>query len=404
MRNRAQQPGIGNHSAAQIDPLLPASNDGNGLAVLTKELLTLVSGTSQELHLEQEQTLCRIRCRINGTLTESKYPSGSLLVEILSELQIEFDKPFSRRKVRIRVAAEIHTLELRFCETAYGQSLSLVPCEIRVPGTLDQTNMLPYDVDTLRTLLHSGPRGLTLYTCNDRFTLNQIYYAMLGESSHVEHKIVSIESSAISNIPRISQFEMAGNIDSPSRVVHCTKFADRVFVNIEDDPTLEDQIIFALLDAKRSANIFITSDTAAHALHHLTNKKLFNSRLLSYFQAVVELRPAPLICPHCADFHTLSTRETQWLLENTQIDGEYPEQSFNTANGCERCHYTGCNKSITLLSCCKIDEELINTISEKPLSKVYDAIQSISGERSIHHQLEVLARGGNIRFEDYLRS
>jgi len=385
------------HKPLQLDPpsQSSASNDASAVdfdcAALWQRLLDeSLKNNVRIVQIEQESDCCRLRISVRGLFTEERLNSPTVASELRRYVQetlppepvTEPDKLVScvsHRGVKCRI-------ECHWYHTVHGDVLVVqIFNERNIPETLEQTSLDQQSILSIRQSLRQQHRSMMLISSKSSELLCDMYYALLGELTSVETTVISFESNARKEIPRISQ------ITERHESSHIPEHTSFVFADWNAVRNAE--LLNKLLSGYQNTFIFSHADDLPQAIRQLTDTAQCERQLATNLRSLWEFDRVRLICPHCASALLPGKLESRILSEG----GIAPDSTLNYASGCEQCDHTGYGQDSTLSAFYDVNDALRELLEKRNTDEIRKALDS--EVPSIEEQRNSLISGGNMEFK-----
>jgi type II secretory ATPase GspE/PulE/Tfp pilus assembly ATPase PilB-like protein len=350
---------------------LAALAENNTLVQILDEIIYFaMRERATDIHIEAQETHCRIRYRIDGNLREvltySRKLHRALLsrVKILCNLNIAESRFPQDGRFSMQVGSQNANFRVSTIPSAYGEKAAiriLAMAGKKSMQTLDkmmmsQTILLPFK------RLVQNPSGIIFVTGPTGSGKTTTLYAALNEINTPDRNISTIEDPIEIQLPGINQSQVNANID--------LKFATILRALMRQDP---DVILIGEIRDLETAKIATEAALTGHivfATLHTNSAPQAIVRLLEigvepYMVApsvigVLAQRLAARICDACKEAYYPS-RET---LQKYFKDEGITEVPFFRGRGCPACRHTGYKGRIAFHELVLITEEIRALISE----------------------------------------
>ncbi len=312
---------------------------------------------SQQISIESDATLWRLRYRRVGGYDEHIVEDPSLLIRAVNALQIELWGTEYRQKIN-RYARFVwsgssidQVVTVNVLSTINGDVLHFDLEHLRtLPPQLEEIGFTPAQLLELRLRLDEQ-HGMIVLTSPELVMLNDLLLAINQDLISPDRKLLSIHDRHRYSVPRTTQIDMrshdnktcsdiwqnALNTRYDTLLIHAT--VPRKFHQQIADNSNRGGLAVQALQVNRAADFIhlLNSSIARHEpLHHSVT-------------SVISHYPVRTNCLHCSEQATLNEREQDWLeqlrtpvTENVigwLADGN--REQFRTAKGCDVCSATG---------------------------------------------------------------
>jgi type II secretory ATPase GspE/PulE/Tfp pilus assembly ATPase PilB-like protein len=345
--------------------------ENNALVQILDEIIYFaMRERATDIHVEAQESHCRIRFRIDGNLREiltySRKLHRALLsrVKILCNLNIAESRFPQDGRFSMQVGSQMAHFRVSTIPSAYGEKAViriLAMAGKKTMLTLDKMMMSQTILQPFKRLIQN-PNGIIFVTGPTGSGKTTTLYAGLHEINTPAMNITTIEDPIEIQLPGITQSQVNANID--------LKFATILRALMRQDP---DAILIGeirdLETAKIATEAALTGHIVFATLHTNTAPqaivRLIEIGVEPYMVApsvigVLAQRLAARICEACKEAY-YPPRET--LLKYFQDDG-ITEVPFFRGRGCAACRHTGYKGRIAFHELVLITEEIRTLISE----------------------------------------
>lgn len=350
---------------------LAALAENNSLTTILDEIIYFgLRERATDLHIEAQETQCRVRFRIDGNLREILTYSRKLHRALISRLKIlcglnisesrfpqdgRFSMPVGSQTANFRVS----TLPSAFGEKAVIRILAMSGKKTMM--TLDKMMISQSIVQPFKRLIQN-PNGIIFVTGPTGSGKTTTLYAALHEINTPAVNISTIEDPIEIQLPGVTQSQVNSHIDlkfstilralmrqDPDAIL-IGEIRDLETAKIATEAALTGHIVFATLH----------TNTAAQAIVRLIEIGVEPYMVAPSVIGVLAQRLAARICENCKEAY-YPTTET--LRKYFQEDG-LSEVPFYRGRGCLACRGTGYKGRIAFHELVLITEEIRTLISE----------------------------------------
>ncbi|MCP5162528.1 MAG: Flp pilus assembly complex ATPase component TadA [Hahellaceae bacterium] len=328
-----------------------------------------VMARASDIHIEPDESVVRIRQRIDGVLHEQvmkeKRINAALVLrlKLMSGLNISEKRLPQDGRFNIRVKGKSIDVRLSTMPVQYGESV--------VMRLLDQTSgMLSLDVigmpknvlDRFRIAV-SRPHGMILVTGPTGSGKTTTLYGALTELNKPEVKIITAEDPVEYRLPRVTQVQVNAKVG--------LTFATVLRACLRQDP---DIMLVGEMRDQETAEIGLRAAMTGHlvlsTLH--TNDSISSAMRLidmgaepflvaSSLLGVMAQRLVRRNCEHCAQPYHPTDQEKIWLRAMRHTGSALPE-SFTKGAGCYQCSNTGYKGRIGVYEWLEMDEAMLDAL------------------------------------------
>jgi MSHA biogenesis protein MshE len=362
---------------------------------------------ASDIHIEPDESLLRVRLRIDGELQEQvmkeKRIAGALVsrLKIMSGLDISEKRLPQDGRFNVRVQGKSIDVRLSTLPTPYGESVVMRLLD-QSSGmlTLESLGMPPAVRQRVETLMQR-PHGMVLVTgptgCGKTTTL----YAGLNLLNRPEKKIITVEDPIEYRLPRITQVQVNAKIGLTfSRVLRTAlrQDPDIILVGEMRDQETAEIGLRAAMTGHMVLSTLHTNDAVSTPLR-LMDMGCDAYLVASALRAVMAQRLIRKVCTSCkAEYHP-SAQELTWL---SHLDGSAMEAAFVHGTGCHHCNNTGYMGRIGIYELMEMTESMLDALRSRDASAFMQAADASGYVTLARHALE-FARAGVSSLQEVFR-
>src|SRR5690554_4482744 len=340
-------------------------------APVVKLLRTLfedaVQARSSDIHIEPDETVVRIRQRIDGVLQEQvmkeKRVNAALVLRLklmaglnISEKRLPQDGRFNVRVKGRSIDVRVSTMPVQYGESVVMRLLDQSEGLLN----LESTGMPPKLLERFRKLIKK-PHGLVLVTGPTGSGKTTTLYGALSELNNAEVKIITAEDPVEYRLPRITQVQVNPKIG--------LEFSSILRSALRQDP---DIILVGEMRDQETAEIGLRAALTGHlVLSTLHTNDAVDSALrlidmgapgylvASAVRAVIAQRLIRKVCPDCKADDALDDARQQWLAVRfpNQVAGQ-----FVHGRGCQSCNLTGYRGRIGVFEMLELEQSMMDSL------------------------------------------
>ena len=302
---------------------------------------------TSDIHIEPDESLLRIRQRIDGMLQEHIIPEKRAAAALVSRLKLMSGLNISERRMpqdgrfSIRVRERNFDVRLSTMPIQHGESVVMRLLD-RSAGTLNfaELGMPPALLSRFRKLIHL-PHGMVLVTGPTGSGKTTTLYAALNELNVAEKKIITAEDPVEYALPRINQVQVHASIG--------LTFANVLRAALRQDP---DIVLVGEMRDQETAEIALRAALTGHLVMstlHTNGAIATASRLLDMgaegflvaaaLRAIVAQRLVRRVCDSCSSSYEPDGQERTTLESALGFASDSPV--FQRGLGCQQCNNTG---------------------------------------------------------------
>jgi len=331
---------------------------------------------ASDIHIEPDETVLRIRRRIDGVLYEQVMDEKAIVPALVSRLKLMASLDIAERRLpqdgRFNIKLKNKAVDVRFSTmpTQYGEAvvMRLLDHSTGVQG-LNQIGLS----DDIRVRLEKAihrPHGLLLVTGPTGSGKTTTLYAALNELNTPEKKIITVEDPVEYRLPRINQVQINQKVGLDfARVLRSALRQDPDIIlvgEIRDQETAE-IALRASITGHLVMSTLHTNDAISTALR-LIDMGVEGFLVASAVHAIVAQRLVRRICDKCMTAHALDAGQLAWL---QAVVGEEraAEMTFQHGTGCPACGHTGYHGRAAVHEMLDITSELADTLRHQDYTK-----------------------------------
>ena len=371
---------------------LAATAESTPVATILNEIIYYaIRERATDIHIEAQETLSRIRFRIDGRLGEILTYSRKLhraiisRLKILSELNIaetrfpqdgRFSIPIGSNKANFRLS----TIPAQFGEKAVVRVLPQGGRKSML--TLDRMLISQPVLQPLRDLVKS-PSGILFVTGPTGSGKTTTLYAALNEINTPDTNISTIEDPIEIQLDGVTQTQVDAHIDLRfSTVLRALLRQDPDVILIGEIRDLETAKIAT--EAALTGHLVLATlhtNTAAQAIARLVEIGVAPYMIAPSVIGVLAQRLAARICENCKEVYTPSPD----VLQRYFHDARDADVHFYRGRGCAACRGTGYKGRVAFHELLIVSEEIRSLISANASSQAITAAAARLGTRSLRY-------------------
>jgi MSHA biogenesis protein MshE len=326
-----------------------------------------IQAKASDVHIEPDETLLRIRMRVDGILQENIIKEKNIASALVLRLKLMSGLDISEKRLpqdgRTSIRIKGHTIDVRVSTMPIQAGESVVMRLLDQSAgllTLDQTGMPNELLTRFRRLLHR-PHGMILVTGPTGSGKTTTLYGALSELNKAGSKIITVEDPVEYRLPRVNQVQTNNKIG--------LSFSSILRTTLRQDP---DIIMVGEMRDQETAEIGLRGALTGHlvlsTLH--TNSAISSAvRLLdmgapgylvaSSLRAIVAQRLVRKICDKCGEDYRLNAEELLWL---NSLDNNLKAINFKRGKGCQNCNKTGYKGRVGVFELLEMTESMMNAL------------------------------------------
>ncbi|RBP20559.1 MSHA biogenesis protein MshE [Marinobacter pelagius] len=334
-----------------------------------------VQARSSDIHIEPDETVVRIRQRVDGVLQEQvmkeKRVNAALVLRLklmaglnISEKRLPQDGRFNVRVKGRSIDVRISTMPVQYGESVVMRLLD------QSQGLLDLDSIgMPEELLQRFRRMIRKPHGMILVTGPTGSGKTTTLYGALSELNRPEVKIITAEDPVEYRLPRITQVQVHPRIG--------LEFADVLRAGLRQDPDImlvgemrDRETVEIGLRAAMTGHLVLstlhTNDSISSAMRLIdmgAEPFLVSSSLLG----VVAQRLVRRVCENCSGPYEPTEQERVWL-ETFDLDPLDREAGFVHGRGCYQCSNTGYKGRIGVYEMLEMNEPMLDALRQQDVS------------------------------------
>jgi len=353
----------------------PENEDAPVVRLLKTLFEDAVQARSSDIHIEPDETVVRIRQRVDGVLQEhvmkEKRVNAALVLRLklmaglnISEKRLPQDGRFNVRVKGRSIDVRISTMPVQYGESVVmrllDQSQGLL--------NLDSIGMPEELLQRFRRMIRK-PHGMILVTGPTGSGKTTTLYGALSELNRPEVKIITAEDPVEYRLPRITQVQVNPRIG--------LEFANVLRAGLRQDPDImlvgemrDRETVEIGLRAAMTGHLVLstlhTNDSISSAMRLIdmgAEPFLVSSSLLG----VVAQRLVRRVCENCSAPYEPTGQERVWL-ETFDLDPLDREAGFVHGRGCYQCSNSGYKGRIGVYEMLEMNEPMLDALRQQDVS------------------------------------
>ena len=324
---------------------------------------------ASDIHIEPDETVLRIRQRIDGVLHEHVMKEKRIASALVLRLKLMASLNISEKRLpqdgRFNISVKGHSVDVRISTLPiqFGESV--------VMRLLDQSGGiiglekagLPNDMlHRLRRMIHE-PHGLLLVTGPTGSGKTTTLYGALNELNSHQKKIITVEDPVEYRLPRVNQVQVHPNIGLDfSTVLRATlrQDPDILLVGEIRDKETADIALRAAMTGHFVLSTLHTNDAVSSAMR-LTDIGIEGYLVASALNGILAQRLVRKICENCTQDYQPTDSERLWL-DTCQEELGLDNISLQKGRGCTYCNNTGYKGRTGIFELLEINENMADAL------------------------------------------
>lgn len=364
---------------------------------------------ASDIHIEPDETVLRIRQRIDGVLHEQVMKEKNIAAAVALRLKIMAGLDISEKRIpqdgRFNMRVKNRSIDVRLSTmpVQYGESVVMRLLD-QTSGILDLGSLgMPDDIlQRFRRVIHR-PHGLILVTGPTGSGKTTTLYAALQELNKSDTKIITAEDPVEYRLPRINQVQVKQKIG--------LSFAEILRAALRQDP---DVILVGEMRDQETAEIGLRAAMTGHmvlsTLH--TNDAIHTAdRLLDMgaegfliaaaLQAIVAQRLVRRICDSCSEEYQLNDQEAVWV--ESVLNMKAKGLKLKHGRGCRHCNNTGYRGRIGVYELLEPEAAMLDALRANDSVRFAEAVRNNKSFRPMRMNAMDYAQAGITTVEEVMR-
>ncbi len=354
-------------------------NDAPVVKLLQKIFEEAINSKASDIHIEPDETVLRIRQRIDGVLTEQvmneKRIASALVVRLklmsnldISEKRLPQDGRFNLKVKSHNIDVRISTMPVQFGESVVMRLLDHTQGVMPLP----KVGMPAELVERFRRSIHR-PHGLILVTGPTGSGKTTTLYGALSELNTPDKKLITVEDPVEYRLPRISQVQVNEKIGLTfGQVLRATlrQDPDILLVGEIRDADSAEIALRAAMTGHLVLSTLHTNDAIASALR-LVDMGVDPFLVAASLKTIVAQRLVRKVCDSCGEPHEPDAGEQQLLKVFPKID--FTHAKFRQGRGCPHCFNTGYRGRVGVFEMLDINNAMAEALRDGSQREFYQA-------------------------------
>ena len=364
---------------------------------------------ASDIHIEPDESVLRIRQRVDGLLHEQVMKEKRIASALVSRLKLMSGLDISERRLpqdgrfNIKVRGRSIDVRLSTMPLQYGESVVMRLLD-QSGGLLSMEQIgMPEELLTRFRSFVARPHGLLLVTGPTGSGKTTTLYGALNELNRSEKKIITVEDPVEYRLPRINQVQTHEKIGlSFARVLRAAlrQDPDVVMVGEMRDQETAEIGLRAAMTGHLVLSTLHTNDAVSTALR-LLDMGAEGFVVGSALQAILAQRLVRKICNSCMEDDPLDGAMRPWL--DRTIGPGAGQLAFKRGSGCHHCHNSGYQGRIGVFELLEIDTTLADTLRRGDAAGFAEQARQQPGFRPLTLAAFDYARAGITSLEEVLR-
>jgi MSHA biogenesis protein MshE len=364
---------------------------------------------ASDIHIEPDETVLRLRQRIDGMLHEQVMKEKRIASALVSRLKLMSGLDISERRMpqdgRFNIKVRGRSIDVRLSTMPLQYGESVVMRLLDQSGgllSMEKVGMPEELLNRFRSFIRR-PHGLLLVTGPTGSGKTTTLYGALNELNRSEKKIITVEDPVEYRLPRVNQVQIHEKIGlSFARVLRAAlrQDPDVVMVGEMRDQETAEIGLRAAMTGHLVLSTLHTNDAVSTALR-LLDMGAEGFVVGSALQAILAQRLVRRICDSCIEDDPIDKSMRNWL--DKTIGPGAGQLSFKRGSGCHQCHNSGYQGRIGVFELLEIDTQLADTLRRGDAAGFAEQARRQPGFKPLTHAAFDYARAGITSMEEVLR-
>jgi MSHA biogenesis protein MshE len=384
-------------------------NDAPVVKLLHSLFEDAIQVSSSDIHIEPDETVLRIRQRIDGSLHEQTMDNIRIAPALVLRLKLMAGLDISEKRLpqdgRFSVKVKGRSIDVRMSTMPIQHGESVVLRLLDQTGGIRELNELGMPerlVHQFRHIIHS-PHGMLLVTGPTGSGKTTTLYAALNLLNLPENKIITVEDPVEYRLPRVNQVQVNPEIGlSFARVLRAVLRQDPDIVlvgEMRDEETAEIGLRAALTGHLVLSTLH-TND-AVSTVGRLLDMGAKGYLVATALKGVIAQRLVKRVCMGCAEPYQPDANEKAWL--RSTVGDMAHRLSFKRGTGCTHCNGTGYRGRIGVYELLEIDDELATLLGRSDTAGFATVVSAKASFHSLHESALDRAAAGVTTLEEVIR-
>jgi MSHA biogenesis protein MshE len=360
-----------------------------------------VQVNASDIHIEPDETMLRIRQRIDGVLQEQVLEGKRIASALVTRLKLMSGLDISEKRLpqdgRFSIRVKDRTIDVRVSTMPiqYGESVVLRLLDQSADLLkLEQLGMPPDMLPRFKQAVEM-PMGLVLVTGPTGSGKTTSMYAALNHINTPVLKIITVEDPVEYRLPRINQVQVNPRIGLDfARVLRSglRQDPDVMMVGEVRDAETAEIVLRAAMTGHLVLSTVHTND-AISTISRLLDMGAEGYLIAAALNAVVAQRLVRRVCDSCITNYAPDPRQLAWL-RHIMTEQQLTEMHFKHGQGCTYCNGTGYRGRIGVYELLEMDQKLSDALRRSDTSEFTRLALKSSGYRSfVNCALDYAAKG-----------
>jgi MSHA biogenesis protein MshE len=354
----------GQFDIAHLADAQTAADDAPVVRLLQSMFEDAVQVHASDIHIEPEESLLRVRQRIDGFLHEQIIDETRIASALVTRLKLMSGLDISEKRLpqdgRFQIKVKDTRIDIRLSTMPVANGESIVMRLLDQSAnllTFEQLGIPPGPKSRLEQLIQR-PNGMLLVTGPTGSGKTTTLYAALNTINVPEHKIITVEDPVEYRLPRINQVQVNARIELTfGRVLRSAlrQDPDVIMVGEMRDSETAEIGVRAAMTGHLVLSTLHTNDSIS-TVNRLVDMGVPGYMVATALNAVIAQRLVRRVCENCAQPAEPTAGEQAWI---KAMGGATAKQGrLRAGTGCQYCNNTGYRGRVGLYELLELDAAL----------------------------------------------
>ena len=343
-------------------------HEGTVVKLLRSLFEDAVQVHASDIHIEPDETVLRIRQRIDGVLHESVLNEVRIASALVLRLKLVAGLDISEKRLpqdgRFNIQVRGHEIDVRISTMPVQHGESVVMRLLDHSAgllSLNDTGMPEAMLERFRKQLRR-PHGMIMVTGPTGSGKTTTLYGAISELNSPANKIITVEDPVEYRLPRINQVQVNTKIGLGfSQVLRSSLRQDPDILlvgEMRDQETVEIGLRGAMTGHLVLTTLH-TNDAISSALR-LIDMGAAGYLVASALRAVIAQRLVRRICTHCSELYQPDPGQMAWL--HNLFGAKANDHLYSHGRGCQSCGFTGYSGRVGVFELLEFDEPMTEAL------------------------------------------
>lgn len=364
-------------------------HEGTVVKLLRSLFEDAVQVNASDIHIEPDETVLRIRQRIDGVLHESVLNEVRIASALVLRLKLVAGLDISEKRLpqdgRFNIQVRGHEIDVRISTMPVQHGESVVMRLLDHSAgllSLHDTGMPDAMLERFRKQLRR-PHGMIVVTGPTGSGKTTTLYGAISELNSPANKIITVEDPVEYRLPRINQVQVNTKIGLGfSQVLRASLRQDPDILlvgEMRDQETVEIGLRGAMTGHLVLTTLH-TNDAISSALR-LIDMGAAGYLVASAIIAIIAQRLVRRICTHCSEIHQPEPGQMAWL--HNLFGARANDHLYSRGRGCQSCGFTGYAGRVGVFELLEFDEPMTEALRQADPESFTLAARASHGYQSL---------------------